>query len=142
MTYKQIINIVENTALKQVFVKSFNEGDVYDINSKTDNPYGMVVITPLQHQYGNNTATFNFNIFYIDRLLSDNSNKIDIQSNGFRAIIDILNYIDLNYNVVTNRESINLEVFTEKFSDDCAGVFGQISLQTFGSQSDCEQLIN
>jgi hypothetical protein len=73
------------------------------------------------------STNYNFTMFYIDRLISDGSNKINVQSIGVQVIKQILSKL---FDIYPEIEISSTEYtpFTEKFADDCAGVFCQISL--------------
>ena len=115
MDYKNTIETIKEVSLNNYFIKSFDEGDVYDINNKQNNEYPKIVLSPLNHNLGFPTSQLNFNIFYIDTLLKDESNKIDIHNYSIKIISDILIYLENNYDfVISNIKNLNIETFTEK----------------------------
>lgn len=136
MNYKNIIKEIENFSIKHNLVNSFVEGDnVYDINSN-DNLYPVIYLTPKPHQLNHPTSVYNFYIYYVDRLLNDRANRINVQNSGIKSLNDIIfKIIELENTDVTY--PVTLTVFTEKFSDECAGVFGEISIETYNDNTEC-----
>ena len=139
MNYIQLINAIEVLAVKHNLVSSFVEGDnVFEVNS-SDNLYPVVYLTSKPHQLGHPTSTYNFYIYYVDRLLEDKSNRLYIQNSGMKAINDlILDIIELDKTDCTYPISIN--TFTEKFTDECAGVWAEISIETYNDMTECNKM--
>jgi hypothetical protein len=139
MNYKNLLEEIRYLSVNHNLVESFVEGDnVYEINS-TDNVYPVVYLTSKPHQLGHPTSIFNFYIYYVDRLTHSRDNRLDIQSAGIRVINDtVLGIIDLENTDVTY--PITLTSFTEKFSDECSGVYAEVSIETFNDQTECTRM--
>lgn len=76
---------------------------------------------------------YNFNIFYVDRLLEDKSNQLDIQS----AAIDSLREVVMNVsNDFIECKSATFTTFNERFNDSCAGAYVSVSFVV--DMLDCE----
>ena len=136
MNYKQLIDEVESISLSHNLVNSFVEGDnIYDLNS-SDNLYPVIYLTSKPHQLSQPTSKYNFYIYYVDRLIENKSNRIFVQSAGIKAINDII----LKVKELTSTDieyPIALTPFTEKFSDECAGIYGEIVIETFNDNTEC-----
>ena len=142
MNYKELINIIEILSLNHNLVGSFMEGQsVYNINSN-DNAYPVIYLTPRPHSIGHPVSTYNFYMYYVDRLLDDETNKIDIQTAGIKAIDDILMSLDNLSDNVEVEFPLSMNVFNEKFSDNCAGTYVEVSIQIQNINSECNSLIN
>lgn len=121
MTLYQFINIVKSTALKSTYINAFGQGDVYENLNSGDKQYPFCNLTIDNVSSGNDYSTVNFNLFYIDRLLTDNSNKEQVQSFAITVLNLVLNKLENNQNV--NITSKTFYPFVEQFSDLCAGAY-------------------
>jgi hypothetical protein len=70
--------------------------------------------------------TYAFTLFYVDRLKNDRSNQIEIQSVGIQTLDNIIRRLDdLG---IYSETSYSFQVFNQRFSDECAGVFCNVNL--------------
>lgn len=142
MTYYEVIRAVEACSLANLSVNSFYEGDVYKINSASDVGYAAVILTPQAHSLGEYLTTYNFNLFYVDRLTWDrddeySGNKLFIQSEAITTLKEILNRLSSVYEDIDLNYSLAANVFTEKFSDECAGAFVSFSVEVENEIDNC-----
>lgn len=122
MNLYSFIENLKNVSLAHYDVNEFNCGDVYGIMNKKYHKYPCVVLTVDNIQKGqNDTNIVNGNLFYIDRQLADESNKLYIQSQGVSVLNNIFNksYNNGGYPFDTQQ----FTPFSEKFADLCAGVY-------------------
>lgn len=129
MTLFETIDKLKDIALTLPNVRSFVEGNIYEsLNGNPSVEYGVICITQGRHireEYFNN---FNFNIFYVDRLVSGlEENKLLIQSIGIEVITNLIKRFCEENEVEYN--NLTFDTFTERFSDECSGVYATISLQ-------------
>lgn len=106
-------------------------GDIYNLNAHNDVKYTAFCALPqglniTDNLDGTQTANYSYTLFYVDRLMNDNLNKLAIFSNGdefFKYLLERLyDELDITY---TNYSSTN---FTERFNDECAGVYVTLDL--------------
>ena len=120
-----LYNFIENlksVSLSHYDVNEFKCGDIYDIMNKKYHKYPCIVLTIDSIQKGtNDTNIVNGNLFYIDRQLADESNKLYIQSQGVSVLNNIFNksYKNIGYPFDTQQ----FTPFSEKFADLCAGAY-------------------
>lgn len=122
MNLYSFIENLKNVSLAHYDVKEFNCGDVYGVMNKKYHKYPCVVLTVDNIQKGqNDTNIVNGNLFYIDRQLADESNKLYIQSQGVSVLNNIFNksYQNIGYPFDTQQ----FTPFSEKFADLCAGAY-------------------
>ena len=125
MNYKQIIKTIIDTSIKSIFVNEANEGDVYEILNSKQHRYPAVVVTPeTVSSSGTDTETLNAVLFYVDRLTDTQENKLSIQSQGMSVLKQIIDKCSDTFTV----ENYTFTPFTEKFTDECAGVFVNINV--------------
>ena len=127
MTLAQVIRIFEKVAMQQPSLKMIVRSDVFRLNSAPSLKYGVFAWTQGQHSGNvNGMQTYNFTFFYVDRLKDDKGNQIEIQSVGCETIGNILRTLSEEYDIEIGNYSI--QPFNQRFTDECAGVFCNVSL--------------
>lgn len=129
MTLLEIIKHIQDIAKVNHTNSSF-VGDIYELNQRQDIEYPAFVVTQGTHQTNNeeDLDIYNLNLFYVDRLLEDKSNELDVQDwayNGLSSIIDALEVGNIGFQYTAS--SIN--TFTERFDSLCAGAFANLQIQ-------------
>ena len=128
MTLYQIIRRLETFALTLPNVRTASDGDVYDgLNDNPELKYGVFFITQNTHQEFEDMDRYGLTLFYIDRLddtLEDN--RLQIQSIGKEIISVILRDFCEEYDI--DLPTINYTPFTQKFKDETAGVYAQLTI--------------
>lgn len=127
MNYYNLLRTLKSLSNTHSLVNDYAEGDVYEYMNSGMHKYPCVFMTMNNITSDSESTNYNFTLFYIDRLISDGSNKINVQSIGVQVIKQILSKL---FDIYPEIEISSTEYtpFTEKFADDCAGVFCQISL--------------
>lgn len=129
MTLQQVIKAFEVVASQQPSVNMIVQNDIFRLNSKSDARYGVFGWTQGQHSSSADSSffTYSFTFFYVDRLKNDRSNEIEVQSVGIQTLDNILRKLeDLDIFVSS---SYSFQTFNQRFLDECAGVFCNVSLQ-------------
>lgn len=140
MTLLDIINKIEAVAISQPQVNEIVPNDVYLLNERANALYGVFAWTQGQHVLNiyNDVTAYTFNLFYIDRLTADHKNKAEVQSVGVQVLSNVLrSFADDLVNVGEAR----IQPFTEKFADECAGVYCTVTLSV-PNDTTCEQTFN
>lgn len=124
----KIINTFKHISLEHPLVHRFAEGDVYtNLNEDKEKKYPVINLDIDNITVGNNFQTVTGNLFYIDRLLDDESNRVEVQSAGMRTLQSIINKIVEE--MPWNWTSQTYNPFTEKFADLCAGVYVTFTME-------------
>lgn len=128
MTLSEVIKTMEVIASKQPSVKMVVENDIFRLNAKADARYGVFAFVQGQHSTSvdSNLVTYAFTLFYVDRLKNDRSNQIEIQSVGIQTLDNIIRTMDDMG--IYSETSYSFQVFNQRFVDECAGVFCNVSL--------------
>lgn len=128
MTLKQVIERVEAAASAEPCIRSIVRNDVFRLNTIADCKYGVFAWVQRQHSItdGGDIARYSFSFIYVDRLTSDHSNEIEVQSTGMSALHGIL----LRLADVMGVGEESFTAFTQRFGDECAGVFCNVTLET------------
>ena len=128
MTLYAIIDKLKMLALKHPNVNSAYEGNIYDImNANPQQKYASVILTQQSHTQDDTYDHYGFNLFYVDRLVDDmDSNRVQIQSTGKSMLSNIIKAFCEEFDAEC--ETINYQTFTERFADECAGVYCTITI--------------
>ena len=130
MTLFDIIRNLQAIAAQEPSVRSVSDGDIYDcLNAAVDIKYSCFHITQDTHTTNGDLDVWGLNLFYIDRLLDNGENRLSIQSAGITILENVLR----NFADTFGAEYMNNIVytpFTQRFKDNCAGVFCKISVST------------
>lgn len=143
MTLKQIINSIKQCAELEPNVNGVYVNDVYQLNAIPNVDYSCIVITQNTHVNDEDTITYQFYLFYVDRLINPTDgydNQIEIQSRGIEVIRNIVNrFNEVNDDDTFIEYSYQLTPFNERFKDDCSGIYATINVIT-ETQGDCAYL--
>ena len=137
MNYASLIKYIKDVAINNPLVKQTIDGDIYQINSK-ENQYGVFCVTSDMVTRNDHTTTYDFTLFYVDRLLEDQSNKNVVQTDGIICIQSVCNFINQNNENINISTPITYQLFTQHFTDQCAGAWATISMEVEDSLGDCD----
>lgn len=128
MTLLELIKAMKVVATNQPSVNMVVENDIFRLNKIADARYGVFAFLQREHSTSidSNLITYAFTLFYVDRLTNDRSNQIEIQSVGIQTLDNIIRQLDdLGISPETD---YSFQVFNQRFLDECAGVFCNVSL--------------
>lgn len=128
MTLLDLIRRLERIIAVQPNIHTVVRNDVYKLNSIPSAKYGVVAWTQGTHQmdYRSGMATYQLYLYYINRNTDRPNTETEIVSFG----IQILNNI-----IFTMRQEdifiddVQIQPFTERFADDCAGAYATMNIQ-------------
>lgn len=128
MTLLELIHTIESIASNQPSIKMVVENDVFRLNDRADAKYGVFAFVQGQHSSSieSNWINYTFTFFYVDRLKNDKSNQIEIQSVGIQTLDNIIRALDENG--IYSNLTYTFQVFNQRFLDECAGVFCNVTL--------------
>ena len=115
-------------ATSQPAVQMLVRSDVFRINNAPSLRYGVFAWTQGQHtgEVSTGLNTFSFTLFYVDRLTEDGNNQVEVQSVGCEVIGNILRTLE-DYDIEV-APSYTMQPFSQRFTDNCAGVFCNVRL--------------
>ena len=130
MTLFDIIRNLQAIAAQEPSIRSVSDGDIYDaLNAAVDIKYGVFHITQDTHTTNGDLDVWGLNLFFIDRLLDNNENRLSIQSAGITILENVLKRFADTFGA-EYMNNIVYTPFTQRFKDNCAGVFCKISIST------------
>lgn len=127
MTLSQLIRTIEKVAIAQPSINSIVQNDIFKMNSHPSLEYGVFAWTQGQHNGSvDGNQSYSFSLFYVDRLTASKDNEVEVQSVGCETLRNILKTLSEEYDVDVN--SYTLQTFNQRFTDECAGVFANVTL--------------
>ena len=137
MTLFEIVKKLKEIALKMPNINSVYDGDVYMLNSIPNIDYNVFFITQSQHTVNEDTTQFNLTLYFIDRVFNDYSNALSIQSTGIEVLSSIIKKFEYDVDEVNVDYGISFNTFTHKFSDVCAGVYCNLTIEVNNNINIC-----
>ena len=110
-------------------------GDIYELNSLPDIDYSVFAVVQDTHRADEDSFIFGFYLYYIDRLLNDGSNRLEIQSHGIQLLTTVIDKLDELGLIINPDNDRVFQTFHQRFSDECAGVYARIEIQVL---KDCQ----
>lgn len=128
MTLIQVVKAFEIIASHQPSVNMVVQNDIFRLNACSDARYGVFGWTQGIHTTSVDSSFINyqFTFFYVDRLTEDKSNQIEVQSVGIETLDNIIKAMDARGLVV--EANYNMQTFNQRFLDECAGVFCNVTI--------------
>lgn len=130
MTLLETIQLLEGLADSQPAVRSIVRQDARRLNDMPDAEYGVFAWVQGTHSRvaGSDTITYQFSLFYIDRLTSDRKNETEIQSVGVQVLDNVLRGVYESDGVV-DVSDYQFTPFDYRFADECAGVYVTVGIE-------------
>lgn len=131
LTLYEVYKKIEETLLSQPNIRLVVP-EFTDLNREATE-YTAAVIQQREHSMGDGYVTYRFYLGYVDRLTESKDNTLQIQSEGVRCLLNVVN--SLNSNEIDTSCGAFI-VFSQRFTAECAGVYTDISVNI--PISDCE----
>lgn len=128
MTLLELIRTMEAVAQAQPSVNMIVRSDIYRMNNAPDRRYGIFAWTQMEHsgQASNDLITYRFALYYVDRLTEDRRNATEVQSVGIQTLDNLIRRLS---DMGIDADSWTFRTFTERFIDECAGVWCEVAFQ-------------
>ena len=130
MTLYELIENIKNLGKSEPNVSFVTQGDIYELNHQQDIDYPAFVVTQGTH-FGsaeNGVENYGLTLFLVDRLTSDKSNELDVQSWADTGLKNIISRIE-EHNLGVIQGQYTVQTFTEKFDSLCAGAYVSLNIQ-------------
>lgn len=139
MTLADVIRTIELVARNQPAVNMIVRNDVFRINETPVLKYGVFAWLQRQHSTTAESPFINyaFTFFYVDRLTMNRSDEFDIQSVGMSVLGNVISSLEANGIYVNAQYSF--QPFNQRFTDECAGVFVNVSFDVL-KNSRCPEI--
>ena len=138
MTLWETVMKLKEIGMRQPSVRSTGDGSIYDfLNTNGNNKYCVFFISQTTHRQSENFDYYGFNLFFVDRLdATMENNRLQIQSVGKEVLSNVIKTFCETYDA--NFEFIRYTPFTQKFVDECAGIYATIEFE-IPVESICEE---
>ena len=135
MNFIQILKKLEAYSLSLPYVNSTNLGDIYEyLNGSPNVKYASVNIDINQSTRNDNLITYSVYLYYVDRLVEDKSNWMEVKTTAEQVLNSIVNYA-AEIGDVDDGWTINY--FEQQFADYCAGGYVQFNLEVPNVMGEC-----
>lgn len=123
-----VIAAVESAARQCPAVQMLVRGDAFKLNACPEAKYPAIAWVQGVHTLTEDWRMLrvSLTLFYIDRLNEQQDNTLQIQSAGVEVLADILQRCEDAG--VYNEGQVTYQPFTQRFADECAGVFANVIL--------------
>ena len=137
MTLYKLVQDVCNLGKAQPNVNFVSQGDIYQLNHNQDVDYPAFVVTQGTHTGSDyDEEQFTLTLFAVDRLVSDKSNEIDVQSWANSVLLSVIKNIG-DFYIGTVQSGFKIQTFTEKFDSLCAGAYVTLAINVDINDCDC-----
>jgi hypothetical protein len=148
-TYNNLIDTLKELGAKHEQISTTTTGDIYDIDLEKNTLYPLMHINPTNVTTGSFGLTYNFQIFIMDLVDSDNANEQDVYNDVLQTCIDIISIfrnskwqaqltLDINAPVYFTEGDYTIEPFTERFDQDVTGWVFEIGIVVANDFQSCE----
>ena len=129
MMLRDLIQLIDDYKEGNPLIGLVVPNDIFRLNTLADVTYPVLGWTQGQHRLTaeNGLLYFSLTVFYVDRLLADKSNELDIQSAGVAVLTDLVHYLEDRGAFVYG--DVTFTPFNQRFTDECAGVYASITFE-------------
>lgn len=139
LTLNQVIKTIEDIGKAHYQIKTVYYGNVFDFLSKgQDNKYPALFFDLQGASINGLTSTLNFQLFFADRVLLEQTNEQEVTSDQLQVCEDIVAQLHNNSFDFTMQDNVTIEFFTENTPDYLAGVSATISLDLPFTNDRCQ----
>lgn len=138
MTLAECVHVLESAALQQPAVRTVVGGDVFRLNAMPSVRYGVFAWTQDRHTdaLDGGVVRYRLTLFYVDRLSPGGRNELEVQSTGVSVLGNI---IRAAAEEGVEAEQWDCQPFTQRFMDECAGVFATVEFTAPGGGGCAEE---
>lgn len=143
MTLENLLYNIGKTAIKNKVINYAAAGSsIFELNAETIVDYPLLFASPTgNHEVRVNTTDYEITLYYIDRLLRDSANDVQIFSTGVEQLKLIMRMIENIDGVVEVADTYSISNFaeTEKMNDSVAGAFATVTITVLNT-SECDDI--
>ena len=127
MNFQSFYDTVKQIALNTQKVNSFYTLDPYLCWNSLNVTYGSFSSNINYIRRNGGYDVVNVSFYFGDKLKNDNSNIFEVQTDGFRVIINVINHLKENFEI-ENLEDIQIFPFWQQFADVLAGCYTDVNI--------------
>lgn len=128
MTLLEVVRTMEAVAANQPSVNMIVQNDVFKLNDCPDARYGVFAWEQQAHTLptDGDWNTYQFRIFYADRLTKNEDNRLEVQSTAVLTLQNICRTLNDMGLIVGDLSATR---FNQRFKDVCAGMYAVVNIQ-------------
>lgn len=127
MNIKIFYDKVREYSIGTKTVESFYELSPYETWNSLNIKYASFNCNINYIRRTNNFNVVNCTFYYGNKLLNDSSNVFQVQSDGYKVIINVINHLKEDYEI-EDFEDIQVHPFFQQFSDILAGCYCDVNV--------------
>lgn len=127
MDFQNFYDKVKTYALNTQNVESFYSLSPYDCWNSLNVTYGSFNININYIRRVENYDVVNATLYFGQKLKNDSSNVFEAQTQGFNAIINVINHLKDDYQL-DDYGDISIYPFFQRFSDLLAGAYADVNI--------------
>ena len=127
MNFQNFYDTVKQIALSTRTVESFHNTDPYTVWNSLNIVYPSFNCNINYIRRVGNYNIVNCSFYYGAKLKNDSSNLFEIQSDGFRVIMNVINHLKENFEI-EDVEDIQIFPFWQQFADILAGCYADVNI--------------
>ena len=147
-TYNNVIDTLKNLGDKHYQISTTTVGNIFDIDLEKNTKYPLMHINPINVTTGRVGLTYNFQIFVMDMVDTDDANEQDVYNDVLQTCIDIISIfrntkwqaqlvLDIVAPVYFAESEFTLEPFTERFDQAVTGWVFQLPITVQNDFQSC-----
>jgi hypothetical protein len=148
-TYNNLIDTLKELGDKHQQISTTTTGDIFDIDLEKNTLYPLMHINPINVTTASFGLTYNFQIFVMDMVDTDDANEQDVYNDVLQTCIDIISIfrnskwqsqltLDIDAPVYFTDGDYTLEPFTERFDQAVTGWVFQIGIVVANDFQSCD----
>lgn len=138
-TLNQVVKTIKDIAEAHGQIRTVYFGNLVDFLSKgSDNTYPAMFYDLTGSSISGTTLTMNFSLYFMDRMLAEQSNETEVLSDQLSIAQDIIAQLKYNDFDFVIQDNVNLTYFTEDTPDLLAGVRAEVSLDLPFTANRCQ----
>lgn len=138
LTLNQIKQQLNNIAIAHSNINHFHFGEIYDFATSGIVDYPAMAAERNPVQYINNSLKYSFNIYVMDLVHKDVSNRDEVLSDSLQICIDILAMLDRTEGFVfTIEKNVTFNDFIDSFDQEVSGYWFKLDIKTPAPLDNC-----
>ena len=127
MNFQSFYDTVKQIALSTRTVESFHNTDPYTVWNSLNIVYPSFNCNINYIRRVGNFNIVNCSFYYGAKLKNDSSNLFQVQTDGFRVIINVINHLKENFEI-EDVEDVQIFPFWQQFADILAGCYADVNI--------------
>lgn len=141
MTLERLLYNISDLGIRSKVINYAAAGSsIYELNALQIKDYPLLFLSPTgQHEVRENTTDYEITLYYLDRLLGDSSNDVQIFSTAIEQVKLMLRNIEHIAGVIEVSETYSISNFTEteSMNDRVAGAYATATI-TVANIGECD----